>query len=431
MPSEEAITCPTEPGLSSSAGFKPGLDWASVKEDPTANWHVIGWLVCLLFLLITWIVTLTTLFRHLRNYYNPEIQRHKLRVILFPPVYATLSWFAYLRYDYATTINFFATCFEAFAVYNLYTCLQSYLQPFRDENEGIKDPKDTKLMFVKKIHLNSRWGMHYRIITEFLVLQYPVWSLIDAFASIFAELKGRYCDGVYSFKGAYVYLTIIDFISLSIILTALFTYLDVFHSEWQRGKIRAHGMFWCVKGPIMVIFYFGEILLTILTTVGVIKGTDGSHGSIAWSADAVKNGLYVIIVCVCMMVVSCMMAKFFSPADNIEAAMASGEKKQKGMFGAFIDGYVAYIPEFLYKMVCCGVDSVKLAKKRKALKKRKTLGGESIPATNDTNGLLRDDYMDYRMQEMNHGSQPSADSGSFRASGLPQYPKSSNPSTQP
>ncbi|CAO3695938.1 unnamed protein product [Rhizopus stolonifer] len=411
--SEETSTCPTESGLSSSAGFNPGLDWASVKEDPTANWHVIGWLVCLLFLLITWIVTFTTLFRHLRNYYNPEIQRHKLRVILFPPVYATLSWFAYLRYDYATTINFFATCFEAFAVYNLYTCLQAYLQPFRDENE--------------EIQMGNALQNHYK----FLVLQYPVWSLIDAFMSIFAELKGRYCDGVYSFKGAYVYLTIIDFISLSIILTALFTYLDVFHSEWQRGKIRAHGMFWCVKGPIMVIFYFGEILLTILTTVGVIKGTDGSHGSIAWSADAVKNGLYVIIVCVCMMVVSCMMAKFFSPADNIEAAMASGEKKQKGMFGAFIDGYVAYIPEFLYKMICCGVDSVKLAKKRKALKKRKTLGDESMPVTNDTNGLLRDDYMDYRMQEVNHESQPSADSGSFRTNGLPQYPKPSNPSAQP
>jgi hypothetical protein len=84
---------------------------------------------------------------------NPEIQRHKLRVILFPPVFATLAWFAYLRYDYSTTIMFFAECFEAFAVYNLYTCLQAYLQPFREEAAGIKEPKDTKIMFFYNFHL--------------------------------------------------------------------------------------------------------------------------------------------------------------------------------------------------------------------------------------------------------------------------------------
>ncbi|EIE78195.1 hypothetical protein RO3G_02899 [Rhizopus delemar RA 99-880] len=394
--------------------INPGLDWSSVKEDPTANWHVID------------------LSTHSYSS-NPEIQRHKLRVILFPPFYATLSWFAYLRYDYSTTITFFATCFEAFAVYNLYTCLQAYLEPFRKEFEGFKESKDTKIMFIWKFHLNSRWGMHYRIITDFLVFQYPIWSLADAFMSIFAELKGRYCEGSYNFHGAYVYLTIINFISLSIILTALFTYLDVFHSEWERGKIKAHGMFWCVKGPIMVIFYFGEILLTILTTVGVIKGTDGSHGSIAWPADAVKNGIHVIIVCVVMVVVSGMMSKFFGPADNIQAAIAAGQQKKKGAFGAFTDGYLAYIPEFLYKVICCGVDSVHLMKKRKALrKKKKEQELNAAVSTNDTNGLLKDDFMQYRMQELNNASQPSAYSSNSNTSHQPNpYSNQQNNHMQP
>jgi hypothetical protein len=93
-------------------------------------------------------------FTHFTHVYsNPQIQRHKLRVILFPPVYATLAWFAYLHYDYSTTIMFFATCFEAFAVYNLYSCLQAYLKPFRKEYDGVKESKDTKIMFVKKLHL--------------------------------------------------------------------------------------------------------------------------------------------------------------------------------------------------------------------------------------------------------------------------------------
>jgi hypothetical protein len=48
---------------------------------------------------------------------------------------------------------FFATLFEAFAVYNLYTCLQAYLEPFRKEAGDTKEAKDTKIMFMFKCHL--------------------------------------------------------------------------------------------------------------------------------------------------------------------------------------------------------------------------------------------------------------------------------------
>lgn len=396
-------SCPTTPGLS-TGGFQPGLDWSYVKSNPDQNWHVYGWLVSLACIVVTWIVSLVVVVRHLRNYYEPQIQRHKLRVILFPPVYATLAWFAYLRYDYSTTIMFFATVFEAFAVYNLFLTLQAYLEPFRVEAGNLKEPKDTKIMFVYKYHIKSMWGMHYRIITDILVFQYPIWSLLDSFMSIFAELKGRYCEGAYSFKGAYVYLTIINFISLSIILTALFTYLDVFHREWLRGKVKAHGMFWCVKGPIMVNFYFGEILLSILTTVGVIKGS--TSGSIEWPADAVKNGINVIIICVVMMVDSFLMFRFFGPADNIQSAGKSGQIEKMTAWRAFVDGYLAYIPEFIHNVLCCGVDSYKLAKKRKALKEKKKLealnGSNSNNNSNPTDLLLQENNND---KEANNGQQ--------------------------
>ncbi|KAL7322324.1 hypothetical protein PS15p_211955 [Mucor circinelloides] len=240
-------------------------------------------------------------------------------------------------------------------------------------------------------------------------------SLIDSFMSIFAQLKGRYCEGVYSFKGAYVYLTIINFFSLSVILTALFTYLDVYHREWKRGNVPAHGMFWCVKGPIMFIFYVGEMLLTILTTAGVINGTDGTHGSIAWPADAVKNGLYVIIICVVMFVDCFMMLRFFGPKDNIQNAAKNGQVKKMGYWHAFYDGYISYIPEFFYLVACCGADSFKLMKKRKALKKRQNL--EALNGTNNNlsnssnptdhlldnsqnNLTVQNDHSEYKMENL-------------------------------
>ncbi|KAI8972047.1 organic solute transporter Ostalpha-domain-containing protein [Mycotypha africana] len=390
-------TCPTAGGLSSDGGFNPDLDWSYVKSDPTDNWHVIGWLVCLVLLAIIWIVSLITINKHLKNYYVCEAdkQKHKLRVLLFPPVYATLAWFSYLRFDYSTTIMFFATLFEAFAVFNLFTCLQAYLKPYRIEAGNMKEAIDTKIMFIFKYHLKSKWGMHYRIITDILVFQYPIWSLIDSFTSIFTSLKGVYCESAYSFKGAYVYLTIINFISLSTILTALFVYLDVYHNEWKRGHIPAHGMFWCVKGPIMAIFYLGEILLTALTTGGVIKGSPGKDGSVAWPAEAVENGLKVIIICVIMTIVSFMMLRYFGPRDNIANAHNTGELKKLSRWHAFVEAYIAYIPEFTYMALCCGVDSLKLAKKRRDLKKRKKMGLTNTSSfIRDANSLANNNDLD-------------------------------------
>ncbi|KAI8376087.1 organic solute transporter Ostalpha-domain-containing protein [Radiomyces spectabilis] len=379
-------SCPTTGGLRNDGGFsQPGFHFKDLLSHPSQNWHVLGWLACLVLLLITWIVALYIVWKHLRNYYDPEIQRHKLRVLLYPPVYATLAWFSYLRYDYSTTIMFFATLFEAFAVYNLYACLQAYLKPFREEAGTIKEGVTTKVFMLFKVNLKSKWGMHYRIITDILVFQYPIWSIIDALVSVIASVKGYYCGESYNFHGAHVYLVIINFISLSIILSALFTYLAIFHEEWQRGHIKAHGMFWCVKGPIMVIFYFGEILLSVLETAHIIKGTDGTHSSdgLAWPAAAVKNGLYVILICACMCVIMFVMIKFFGPDDNINKAL--NQEGRLSTWQAFVDGYLSYLPEFFYNVLCCGVDSYRLARKRMELKARKK---REMYATSETTGHL-------------------------------------------
>ncbi|KAI8071513.1 organic solute transporter Ostalpha-domain-containing protein [Gongronella butleri] len=382
-------TCPTTPGLASENGFRPGFDWHSLITDPAENWHIWGWALCLLCLVIMWIIAIIAIRKHFKNYYEPTIQRHKVRVLLYPPFYSTLAWISYLRYDYATTIMFFAALFEAFAVYNLYALLQAYLHPFREEAEGVKEEaRPTVIPFVK-VHVKSRWGMHYRIITDILVLQYPIWAILDAFISIFAELKGHYCESSYSFKGAHVYLVIINFVCLSLIISALFTYIAVFKEEWKRAKVSAHGLFWCVKGPIMFNFYIGTLLLSGLAYCGVIHGTDGSNSSdgLAWSTAAVQNGLLVIIICVVMTVAMGLMTKYYNESDSIrrfeenDTTMNNGPFKKLSAWDAFMDAYVMYIPEFIRNVVFCGRNSRALHKKRQRLKEEKEAQKQQLEMT--------------------------------------------------
>jgi hypothetical protein len=198
-------------------------------------------------------------------------------------------------------------------------------------------------------------------------------NIISSLVSIFAQIKGVYCDGQLSPQGAYVYLATIQFISLSIILMALFTYLSVYNDEWKQGNIRAHGMFWCVKGPIMVIFYFGDILLATLKYFEVIKDQPPiTPGGLFWTAAAIKNGYYVLIICICMAAVAMLMQHYF----GLDAIEEQTEVPDYTYFEAFADGFLAYIPQFVKNVFHCGGDTVVLAKKRIKLRKERRLSDD-------------------------------------------------------
>ncbi|KAI9498573.1 organic solute transporter Ostalpha-domain-containing protein [Zychaea mexicana] len=360
--------CPTPRGLAENAGFNPDFDLKQLVLDPDSNMHIWGWLVSGFLTLAAVTLTAHSIKQHLCHYYTPSIQRHKVRVLAYPAVYSALAWFSYLQYNYETVIMFFATLFESFAVYNVYMCLEAYLEPFRQKYAGQKIPITTKVFGIFKIHLNSKWGLHFRVITKILVLQYPVWNIINSLISIITQVKGVYCDGQFVFNGAYLYLVIINFTSLCIILMAMFTYLSVFNEEWHHGRIRAHAMFWCVKAPIMIIFYCGDILLAGLGHFGVIQDSRPQHsGGTFWPADAVKNGYYVLIICAVMSLVAIFMERYYG-LDPEEYARYEEDCTWSAYMHAFADGYLAFIPDFFRNVFSCGGDTVVLAKKRMDLR---------------------------------------------------------------
>lgn len=226
-------------------------------------------------------------------------------------------------------------------------------------------------------------------------------------------------------KGAYLWLTVINFGSLSLILTALFTYLAVFHPEFKRGHIPAHGMFWCVKGPIMIIFYVGEILLSILVTAHVIKGTDGSESQdgLAWSPQAVKFGVYVLLVCFVMTVVSILMLKYFGIHSTrhrlLDDNLDLDPSNKLSPWSAFVDSLLAFVPEFFRNVFCCGVDSYRLARKRVELRGRR----ERELQMANYNGSSHAMYPVMQDSEPLNGSAPST------GPSYHQYPSASPPTT--
>jgi hypothetical protein len=189
---------------------------------------------------------------------------------------------------------------------------------------------------------------------------------------------------------------VIQFASLSVILMALFTYISVYEDEWKEAKCKVHGMFWSVKAPIMVIFYFGDILLSILSYFNVITDRTPAHsGGTHWSAEAIKNGYYVLIICSTMVVVSILMQIYF----GLDAKEYSIEEPKDGYFEAFTDGFLAYIPQFLKNVFMCGGDTVVLAKKRIQLRKDRHLSDDQYNLLNpdtDADAEIAREYLNQK-----------------------------------
>jgi hypothetical protein len=115
--------------------------------------HIWGWLASGFLVLCAVTISSHAINEHLEHYISPKTQRHKVRVLAYPSFYAVLAWLSYLAYNYETVIMFFASFFESFAVYNLYSCFQAYLEPFRERNQGEKVPIETKVLGIYKLKL--------------------------------------------------------------------------------------------------------------------------------------------------------------------------------------------------------------------------------------------------------------------------------------
>jgi hypothetical protein len=190
----------------------------------------------------------------------------------------------------------------------------------------------------------------------------------------------------------------------------------------------------------MIIFYVGEILLSILVTAGVIKGTDGtaSHDGTAWSAQAVKFGIYVLLVCLVMTVASSLMLKYFGVHSTkhrlLEDTTDISGSHKLSVWWAFVDSLLSFIPEFFRNVLCCGLDSLKLARKRAEMRGRRQREAQMT----DYNGSSHPMYpvlQDDGSQPLNSGSQgvdpsyhsyPSASPPTTAYSGYGEEPKEHN-----
>ncbi|KZP13851.1 hypothetical protein FIBSPDRAFT_981707, partial [Athelia psychrophila] len=245
--------------------------------------HRIGWVVAGIMAAITVILTTVNVILHTINYYRPLEQRQIIRILLLPPVNATISFFSYRLFRGYTYYILAQSTYEAITVAAFLMLLISYVGDSTDERKEILAEKGEKKIPFPFCCWRFRPSKPYFMHTlKWAVLQYCLFKPLSSIAGIIAEEYNLLCPTQYSIHFAEVYLN-----AFGLVMSLVANYaLTVFYAL-TRENLRGHApsaKSWSIQMVTFLTFYQG-FLFSVLQRYNVIKGTT------YWTSTNVANGL--------------------------------------------------------------------------------------------------------------------------------------------
>ncbi|BGP24909.1 DUF300 domain protein [Rhodotorula toruloides] len=233
--------------------------------------------------------------KHLAFFYHPTEQRHIVRLLFMPVIYAVCSFLSYYLYRQALYFQLLRDCYEVLVIASFFFLLLSHLSnpplspdtPIPPKPYGTKRERDVRLReSVKDLHLEKwmwplgRWkwrpagggsgeGEAFLWWMRVRIGQYVLVRPLSTLASVIGEATGYYCLSSWSPN----------------CILQLYMLL-----KEQLKPYSPVVKFLCVKSVVFLTFW-QESALSLLVTVGVIKKRQ------YWSADEIVIGLAALLSC--------------------------------------------------------------------------------------------------------------------------------------
>jgi len=212
------------------------------------------------------------IYRHLLNYTEPTYQRYIVRIIFMVPVYATMSFMSLVMGDKSIYFNSIREIYEAWVIYNfLSLCLAWVGGPGAVvtslSGRALKPSWNLMTCCLPPISLDGRFIRRCKQgALQFVILK-PVLVAI----TFILYAKGKYEDGNFSAKQAYLYVTIIYTISYSLALYALLLFYVA-----CRDLLRPFNpvpKFVIIKSVVFLTYWQG-VLVFLAAKSGMIKSAE-------------------------------------------------------------------------------------------------------------------------------------------------------------
>ncbi|XP_009597229.1 protein LAZ1 homolog 2-like [Nicotiana tabacum] len=204
------------------------------------------------FVLVALILSLLSIFQHLRYYTNPAEQKWIVGVLFMVPVYATESILSLWNPKLSLACDILRNCYEAFALYSfgsyLIACLggeREVVELLEDERRkqisqsllgGEEKPVTQKRTLYNFIFHPCVVGKNLFTIEKFGLVQYMILKTTCAFLALIMEIFGVYGDGEFKWHYGYPYITVVLNFSQMWALFCLVQFYNATHHKLQSIK---------------------------------------------------------------------------------------------------------------------------------------------------------------------------------------------------
>jgi len=248
-----------------------------------------------------WSIVLSSylVYKHFRNYTEPELQRPIVRILFMVPVYAIDSWLSLRFKDYALAFDLARDCYESYVIYQFFVLLLNFLSPGDRTNTNLIQHLEAK----EKMKHPSPFcclpkfqpGENFLQVTRICILQFTIIKPLLTFVAVILFLSGSYDSGDFAPDGFYLWETIID--NFSITLAMYFLVLFYMATKDELKPLNPVGKFIAVKAVVFFSFWQG-VLLSFLQYMRLIEPVG------TYTAENIGTGIQDVLICVEMFLYS-------------------------------------------------------------------------------------------------------------------------------
>jgi hypothetical protein len=242
------------------------------------------------------------------------MQRHIIRILWMPPIYAIECWLALRHKEQAIYLETARNCYEAYTVYCFYIFCVEFLGPPARLRLLLPQlgPRLPCFFPLCAIRWRAPEPFYFRI--SVCVLQYVPVRLTLALLSLIFYHFPFFEAAVFGpgFNNAAAWFAVILTASQAVAIIAMLTF--VADLRWLLAPLRPVSKLVVVKFVVMISFWQG-LLFAALTHYGVIAATE------LYSAADISQGLQNFLICIEMTVMAAACHVAFQPQDFARLGM--------------------------------------------------------------------------------------------------------------
>lgn len=252
------------------------------------------------------------IWKQLKNYRKPTLQRYVVRLLLMVPIYSIASVISLYSLQLADIIDLFRDLYEAFVIYCFFNLLIEYLGGERSLIVLLHGRRPQEHLFPANLFLHDMDASdpYTFLALKRGVLQYVQVKPVLALATLILKAAGKYEEGKISASNGYTWVSFTYNVSVFLSLYCLGMFWKCLNDDLKPFRVTSK--FLCIKGIIFFSFWQG-LGISILVAAGLIKKV----GPI-YDPDYISMAIQDFMICLEMPIFALGHAWAFSHTDYID-----------------------------------------------------------------------------------------------------------------